>query len=83
MQLINQILINQKKYQLVLNSLKSKVDKVVVDKLVSFPVNLSQLSDAVKGDVVKKDIYNAKIKDIEDKLPDNTNLATNTILNAK
>ena len=83
MRLINQILINQKKYQLVLNSLKSKVDKVVVDKLVPFPVNLSQLSDVVKGDVVKKDIYNAKIRDIEDKLPDNTNLATNTILNAK
>ena len=83
MQLINQIFIDQKKYQLVLNSLKSKVDKVVVDKLVPFPVNLSQLSDVIKSDVVKKDIYNAKIKDIEDKLPDNTNLATNTILNAK
>ena len=29
-----------------------------------------------------KDVYNAKIKNIEDKLPDITNLATNTTLNA-
>ena len=42
-----------------------------------------KLSDAVKNDVVKKDVYNAKIKDIEDKIPDITNLATNTTLNAK
>ena len=46
--------------------------------LISF-----KLSDAVKNDVVKKDVYNAKIKDIEDKIPDITNLATNTTLNAK
>ena len=42
-----------------------------------------KLSNAVKNDVVKKDVYNAKIKDIEDKIPDITNLATNTTLNAK
>ena len=30
-----------------------------------------------------KDVYNAKIKNIEDKIPDITNLATNTTLNAK
>ena len=42
-----------------------------------------KLSDAVKNDVVKKDVYHAKIKDIEDKIPDITNLATNTTLNAK
>ena len=30
-----------------------------------------------------KKIYNAKIKNIEDKIPDITNLATNTTLNAK
>ena len=34
-------------------------------------------------DVVKKDVYNAKIKSIEDKIPNITNLATNTILNSK
>ena len=36
-----------------------------------------------KNDVVKKDVYNAKIKNIEDKIPDITNLATSTTLNAK
>ena len=33
--------------------------------------------------LLKKDVYNAKIKNIEDKIPDITNLATNTTLNAK
>ena len=32
---------------------------------------------------VKKQVYNVKIEDIEDKTPNITNLATNTILNAK
>ena len=32
---------------------------------------------------MKKDVYNAKIKSIEDKIPNITNLATNTILNSK
>ena len=41
------------------------------------------MSDAVKHKVVKKTEYNAKIKDIEDKIPDITNLATNNTLNAK
>ena len=66
-----------------LSSLESKVDKLDVDKLVPVPVDLIKLSDVVKNDVVKKDVYNAKIKDIEDKIPDITNLATNTSLNAK
>ena len=66
-----------------LNNLKSKVYKLDVDKLVRVPVDLSKLRDVVKNDVVKKDIYNAKIKTIEDKIPDITNLATNTTLNAK
>ena len=66
-----------------LNNLKNKVEKLDVDKLVSVPADLSKLSDAVKTDVVKKDVYNAKIKTIEDKIPDITNLATNTTLNTK
>ena len=38
----------------------------------------------LKSDVVKKDVYNGKTKDIECKIPDITNLATNTTtLNAK
>ena len=66
-----------------LSNLKSKVDKLDVDKLVPVPVDLSKLSDVVKNDVVKKDVYNAKIKNIEDKIPDITNLATNASLNTK
>ena len=58
--------------------MKSKVDKLDVYKLVPVPVDLS---DAAKNDVVKKDVHNAKIKDIEDKIPDNTNLAANITLN--
>ena len=63
--------------------MKSKVDKLDVDKLAPVPVDLSKLSDVVENDVVKKDVYNAKIKNIEDKIPDITNLATNSSLNAK
>ena len=33
--------------------------------------------------LLKKMVYNAKIKNIEDKIPDITNLATNTIFDAK
>ena len=63
--------------------MKSKVDKLDVDKLVHVPADLSKLNDVVKNDVVKEDVCNAKIKDIVDKIPDITNLATNTALNAK
>ena len=66
-----------------LRNLKSKVDKLDVNKLVSVRVDLSKLSDVVKNDVVKKDVFNGKIKNIEDKIPDITNLATNTNLNVK
>ena len=48
-----------------LSNLKSKVDKIHVDKLVPVPVDLSKLSDIVKNDAVKKDVYNAKTKTIE------------------
>ena len=66
-----------------LSNLKTKVDKLDVDKLVPVPIDLSKLSDVVKIYVVKKDVSNAEIKNIEDKIPDITNLATNTTLNAK
>ena len=42
--------------------MKSKVNKLDVDKLVAVSVDLSKLNDLVKNDVVKKDAYNAKIK---------------------
>ena len=65
-----------------LNTLKSKVDKLDADKLIPVPLDLSKLSDAVKNDVVKKDVYKVKIKNIEDKIPDITNLAIKASLNA-
>ena len=61
-----------------LNSLKSKVDKLDIDKLVPVTIDLNKLSDAVKNDAVEKDVHNAKIKNIEEKIPDITNLTTNT-----
>ena len=66
-----------------LSNLKSKVDRLDVDILVPVPVDLSKLSDLVKDDVVKKDVFHAYIRNIEDKIPIITNLATNTTLNAK
>ena len=60
-----------------LANLKPSVDKLGIDKLKNVPTNLSNLkskvvnlkilSDAVKNHVVKKDIYNAKIKILKDK----------------
>ena len=37
--------------------LKTEVDKLHIDKLVPVPVDLRNLSDDVKNDVVKKDVY--------------------------
>ena len=66
-----------------LNNLESKIYKSDVDKLVPAPIDLSKLSDEVKNDVVQKDVYNAKIKNTEDKISDITNLITNTTINTK
>ena len=51
-----------------LANLKTEVDKLDIGKLVPIPVYLSKLSDAVKNDVVKKDVYNklfAKVDNID------------------
>ena len=51
-----------------LASLKTEVDKLDIDKLAQVPVDLSKLSDVVKNDVVKKDVYDklvAKGDDID------------------
>ena len=66
-----------------LNNLKNKVYKLDADKLVPVLVDLSKLSDVVKNNVVKRDVLNAQIKSIEDKMPDITNVVANTTLNAK
>ena len=50
-----------------LSSLKTEVDKLDIDKLVPFPVDLSRLSDVVKNDVIKKTVYDklvAKVNSI-------------------
>ena len=62
--------------------MKCKVDKLDVDKLIPVPVDLSKLSHLEKNDVVKKDAYNAKIKNVEDKIPNITILATKTTFSA-
>ena len=66
-----------------LSNLKNKVDKLAIDKLVPVPVDLSKLSNVAKNEVVKNSEYNAKIKNIEDKIPDITNLTTKFILMQK
>ena len=58
--------------------LESKDHKLYVEKLVT--VDLSKLSDLVKNDVIKKMYIMLKSKI---KMPEITNLATNTTLNAK
>ena len=84
-----------------LASLKIDVDKLDIDKLVLIAVDLSKLSDIIKNDVVKKNVYNklvakvdnidtsdfvlktnynAKITELENKIPDISNLATKTAL---
>ena len=54
--------------------MKSKVDKLDVNMLVPCPVDSSKVSNVAKND---------KINNVEDKITDITNLATNTTLNAK
>ena len=48
--------------------MKSKVDKLHVDKLVPVPVDLSKLSNVIKNDFVKKTEYDElanKVNDIK------------------
>ena len=49
-------------------NLKTGVDKLDIDKLVPVPVDLSKLSDVVKNNVAKKDVYDklvAKVNNID------------------
>ena len=51
-----------------LASLKTEVDKLDIDKLMSVPADLSNLSNVVKNDVVKKAVYDklvAKVNNID------------------
>ena len=50
-----------------LANLKTKVDKLDIDKLVPVPIDLSKLSNVVKNHVIKKDVYDklvAKVNSI-------------------
>ena len=64
-------------------NLKSKVDKLDDNKLVPVPADLGKLNDVLKNNVVRKDVNNAKTKNIEEKIPNITNFATKTTRNAK
>ena len=64
-------------------NLKNKVDILDVDKLIPVLVDLNKLSDVIKNDVVKKDVYYTKIRNKNDKILDITNLAIDATLNAK
>ena len=49
-----------------LANLKTKVDKLDIDKLVPLPVDLSKLSDVVKNNVVKKGVYGKLVTKVND-----------------
>ena len=53
------------------SNLKTEVDKLDIDKLVSIPNDLSKLSNVVKNEVVKKAEYNklvTKVNNIDTRL---------------
>ena len=64
-------------------NLKTEVGKLDIDKFVPIPADLSKLNNVIKNKAVKKTEYDAKIKNIEVKMPDISNLATKSNLNTK
>ena len=65
-------------------SLKSKIDKLDIDKLKTTPVHLSKLSDVVKNEVVKKTIYDESVKRVNAiETTDTSNLVTKDDYNTK
>ena len=48
-----------------LANLRAEVDKLDIDKLVTFPLDLSKLSDVVKNDVVKKNVYDKLVAKVD------------------
>ena len=51
-----------------LAALKTKVDKIDIDKLNTVPVDIAKLTNVVKNEVVKKTDYNTKVTSIETKI---------------
>ena len=48
-----------------LANLKTEVDQLDIDKLAPVPVDLRKLSDVVKNDVVKTDVYNQLVTKVD------------------
>ena len=48
-----------------LTSLKSDVDELDINKVKTVPTDLSQLSDVVKNEVLKKTVYDELVKKID------------------
>ena len=59
-----------------LSSLKTEVNKLYIGKLVPVPVDLSELSDTVKNDVIKKTEYNKLLTKVDSS--DTTNFVKKT-----
>ena len=65
-----------------LSNLKNKVDKLYIDQLVPISIGLWNLTN-IKITLLKRMNNNAKTKNIEDKIPVISKLATKIILNTK
>ena len=50
-----------------LSSLKTKVDKLGIDKLKPIPTDLSKLNNVVKNDVIKKTEYNKLVTKVDNR----------------
>ena len=59
-----------------MGSLKTEVDKLYVNKLVPIPADMSEFSDVVKNDVVKKTEYNKLVTKVDN--IDTTNFVKKT-----
>ena len=67
-----------------LNDLKTKIDDLEVDKFKAVSIDLKKLSDEVSKEVVKKTVYgklNAKINNLEKKIPDSSTSIQSTQYN--
>ena len=62
-------------------NLKTKVDKLDIDKLPTVPVDLSKLSNVVKNDVVKKTVYDKLVAMVDN--IDTSGLVKKTDYNTK
>ena len=62
-------------------NLKTEVDKLGIDKLATIPVDLSKLSNVVKNDVVKKNVYDKLVAKVDN--IDSSGLVKKTDYNTK